>query len=231
MTYFRLFFIPLVLVFAAPAFANDATPERVVELFTSQGCSSCPPANKFAGDVAADPGTLVLTYGVTYWDYLGWKDTFAAPEFTARQKAYGRAFGSANVYTPQLILNGSAHSSSYSAQDVRSMNLQDERPKFSFETHNGALAVKSSENHIGKEMAAILVEYVSGPQSVSVSAGENHGRVLTLTNVVTGITQLGLWSPAQTLETKTSPQDGKSYALLLHDPDSSKLITALRYSN
>jgi len=91
------------------AFAGE-TPSTVVELFTSQGCSSCPPANEFVGRLSEDENILVLTYGVTYWDYLGWKDTFGDPAFTQRQREYGQAFGIGNVYTPQIVLNGSAHS-------------------------------------------------------------------------------------------------------------------------
>ena len=86
--------------------ADDSVvkPTHVVELFTSQGCSSCPPANRFVTKLSANPDTLVLTYGVTYWDYLGWKDTFGDPEFTQRQRDYRDAFGAANIYTPQIIL-------------------------------------------------------------------------------------------------------------------------------
>jgi hypothetical protein len=109
------------------ALAGPSQPERVVELFTSQGCSSCPPANEFVGTLIEDEDTLVLSYGVTYWDYLGWKDTFAKPEFTKRQKLYGRAFDSGNVYTPQIVLNGSAHGPRYTRSDVRSMDLSPSR--------------------------------------------------------------------------------------------------------
>lgn len=229
MTYSKLFMLPLVWLLSAPAFADEIQPQHVVELFTSQGCSSCPPANEFASRAANDAETLVLTYGVTYWDFLGWKDTFAAPEFTERQKAYGRAFGSSNVYTPQLILNGSAHSSLYSDKDVESMPLPKKRPEISLSQDDGVLTAKHDGAKGALNALAILVEYVSGPQSVSVSSGENHGRVLTLTNVVTNVTPLGLWTTQPALRTGISAQDGKSYALLLHDPDNFKLVSALRF--
>jgi len=94
-------------------------PERVVELFTSQGCSSCPPANKFASDLAQrDATSLVLSYGVTYWDYLGWEDTFADQSFTARQRQYMKALKTPNIYTPQMIINGTDHSPRYKDAEV-----------------------------------------------------------------------------------------------------------------
>jgi len=110
MTYFKtsafalrktLFSLSLALGVSTAALAGE-TPSTVVELFTSQGCSSCPPANEFVGNLSDDKDVLVLTYGVTYWDYLGWKDTFGDPAFTQRQREYGQAFGIGNVYTPQI---------------------------------------------------------------------------------------------------------------------------------
>src|ERR1700758_4333241 len=90
-----------------PAHATD--PRAVVELFTSQGCSSCPPADKIIGELAKDPSVIALSMPIDYWDYLGWKDTLADARFSARQKAYSRARGDREVYTPQAVINGSAH--------------------------------------------------------------------------------------------------------------------------
>src|SRR5271154_6883420 len=86
-----------------------ADPRAVVELFTSQGCSSCPPADKVIGDLAKDPSVIALSMPIDYWDYLGWKDTLADARFSARQKAYSHMFSDHGVYTPQVIVNGSAH--------------------------------------------------------------------------------------------------------------------------
>ena len=81
----------------------------MVELFTSQGCSSCPPADKIIGELAKDPSIIALSMPIDYWDYLGWKDTLADSRFTARQKAYSHMRGDRDVYTPQVVVNGSAH--------------------------------------------------------------------------------------------------------------------------
>src|SRR5437764_5340489 len=86
-----------------------ADPRAVVELFTSQGCSSCPPADKIIGELAKDPSVIALSMPIDYWDYLGWKDTLADARFSARQKAYSHARGDRDVYTPQAIINGSIH--------------------------------------------------------------------------------------------------------------------------
>src|SRR5437764_14321317 len=86
-----------------------ADPRAVVELFTSQGCSSCPPADKIIGELAKDPSVIALSMPIDYWDYLGWKDTLADARFSARQKAYSHVRGDREVYTPQVVINGSLH--------------------------------------------------------------------------------------------------------------------------
>src|SRR6266513_5698335 len=86
-----------------------ADPRAVVELFTSQGCSSCPPADQIIGELAKDPNVIALSMPIDYWDYLGWKDTLADARFSARQKAYSRMRGDRDVYTPQAVVNGSVH--------------------------------------------------------------------------------------------------------------------------
>src|SRR5690349_24856787 len=86
-----------------------AAPRAVVALFPSQGCSSCPPADKIMGELAKDPSVIALSMPIDYWDYLGWKDTLADSRFSARQKAYSHMRGDRDVYTPQVIVNGAAH--------------------------------------------------------------------------------------------------------------------------
>src|SRR5256885_7311351 len=86
-----------------------ADPRAVVELFTSQGCSACPPADKIIGELAKDPNVIALSLPIDYWDYLGWKDTLADSRFSARRKAYSTARGDRDVYTPQVVVNGSRH--------------------------------------------------------------------------------------------------------------------------
>ena len=108
------------IIFAAPARAQN--PETVLELFTSQGCSSCPPADRLAARLAREENLLILSFAVNYWDYLGWKDTLASPITTRRQKAYARAMGNwGAVYTPQMVVNGRKHVVASRPQKVRAL--------------------------------------------------------------------------------------------------------------
>ncbi|MGJ8563795.1 MAG: DUF1223 domain-containing protein [Alphaproteobacteria bacterium] len=227
----RLILTASLIGLAQSAFAGSAQPKRVLELFTSQGCSSCPPANEFAGEMAEEPETLVLSYGVTYWDYLGWQDTFADPDFTQRQRDYGKALGSANVYTPQMILNGSAHGPHYSKSDVKSMDLPQNQPDIKLTKDQGRLLATFGTQSQTPDYQAVLVEYVAGPQSVPVKAGENRGLVLSLSNVVTHIKPLGAWDKKAPLATQIKPKPGKAYALLLHDPKTMALSAAVTYTD
>lgn len=202
---------------SAHAFAGSM-PSTVVELFTSQGCSSCPPANEFVGKLSETTDALVLTYGVTYWDYLGWKDTFGTPDFTQRQRAYGQAFGIGNVYTPQIVLNGSAHSPNYSVSDVKTMPLPKHDPVVELTSHDGKLVLNSKKD-------VVLVSYIPGWQNVAVKAGENHGRTLRLANVVTSVTPVKAGA-----KISQAVEDGVAYAALVHDPKTLKVISASVYN-
>lgn len=211
-------------LFGTASFAGElqvAAPDSVVELFTSQGCSSCPPANNFVSRIADTPNLLALTYGVHYWDYLGWKDTFASPEFTKRQRAYGSAFDTGNVYTPQIVLNGAAHSPRYTRKDVASMTLNADRPSFTLSETNGQLTYELDPS---RDYKVVVVSYTPGPQSVPIKRGENGGKTLTVTNVVTKV------SPAAAGSTGVEIEAGTSYAVLAHDPVTAKIITAAVYT-
>ena len=89
--------------------ASATAAPVLVELFTSQGCSSCPPADKLAAELMKQPGVTVVSFNVDYWDYLGWRDTLAKPEYTTRQMDYAHSRGDNDVYTPQMVINGAAH--------------------------------------------------------------------------------------------------------------------------
>jgi len=212
---FRKFALGAALSLTAFSFASaNEVPSTVVELFTSQGCSSCPSANEFVGELSDDEDLLVLTYGVTYWDYLGWKDTFADPAFTKRQRDYGEAFGIGNVYTPQIVLNGSAHSPRYSKTDVKTMTLEPGKLSAEFMLSDDAVSFTAPQD-------LVVVTFKPGWQEVPVNAGENHGRTLRLSNIVTDLT------PLESGEVyKAEMQAGHAYAALVHDPKTMKVTTA-----
>ena len=175
--------------------------------------------------MAQDNDKLVLTYGVTYWDYLGWKDTFGDPEFTARQRQYGKAMGSSNIYTPQLVLNGSEHSSRYSRKDVEEVTLPDTAPTANITVDDGRLIVRSTAETDSK---LVIISYKPGVHSVDVKRGENRGRTLNLANVVTDVTP-ARWT-GKVLETRIKAEDGQAYAALFHHPKSAKIMTAAVYN-
>lgn len=210
--------------FGLNASAKDLTsvqPAYVVELFTSQGCSSCPPANKFVSKLAkSEEDALVLSYGVTYWDYLGWQDTFGDPTFTERQRQYGKAFG-VSIYTPQIVLNGSAHSPRYSKSDVTSMPLPTPKPQASLNFLDGVLTVDSDAS---ANYALSLVRFKPGLHEVKVKRGENGGRTLKVENVVTEVRVLD-WN-GNTISLNADMPEGETYAALFHAPETSKVVTA-----
>ncbi len=186
-------------VFAVFAVATSAAadPRAVVELFTSQGCSSCPPADKVLGDLAKDPTVIALSLPVDYWDYLGWKDTLADSRFSARQKAYSGMRGDRDVYTPQAVVNGSVH---VLGSDRAGIETAAEV------THaSGVMSVpvtlKKSGKQIDVAIAAangksgeIWICAVSKQVPITINRGENRGHQITYHNVVRNVLKVGDWN-------------------------------------
>ena len=176
-----------------------AEPRAVVELFTSQGCSSCPPADKLVGELAADRAFIVMSLPIDYWDYLGWKDTLAQPRHTARQRGYAAKRGDREVYTPQVVVNGVAQvlGSDRSAIEDAARTVR----------RNAAASVPVTltvqPNHIEISVASVAKADVGGEVwlcgiaksiPVIIKRGENRGRTITYHNVVRRWVRLGVWS-------------------------------------
>ena len=181
----------LMALVAAPA-AGQAPV--VVELFTSQGCSSCPPADRLLGELAERRDIVALAFHVDYWDYIGWKDAFAAPEMTARQKAYARAFGRRGVYTPQAVIDGATH-------EVGSDRLALEQAIGAARRHEavemrfrGNVLVVGAGRAPGA--ATLWLACWDRQHEVAVGAGENAGRHLAYHHVVRHLARLGSWDGA-----------------------------------
>jgi hypothetical protein len=179
-----------------------AEPRAVVELFTSQGCSSCPPADKVIGELAKDPSVIALSMPIDYWDYLGWKDTLADSRFSARQKAYSLMRGDRDVYTPQVVINGSAHVVGSDRAGIEraigitrktegvmslpvSMKLTADQITVSVAASNKAPAATHGE---------IWICSISKAVPISIARGENSGRDLTYYNVVRNVLKVGDWN-------------------------------------
>jgi hypothetical protein len=186
--------------FAAPAVAGERT--TVVELYTSQGCNSCPPADAILGDLADRDDVIALSFHIDYWDYLGWKDTFSSAESTARQKQYARFLGARGVYTPQMVIGGVAHAvgsrrgrvkeliDAVAARDGHrtEVSLVDGAPGEVLVQIGDAPPDFSSD----RKSAIWLVRFDSS-QTVPIERGENAGRTITYHRVVRGIERIGWW--------------------------------------
>ncbi|WP_428151152.1 DUF1223 domain-containing protein [Brevundimonas sp.] len=177
--------------------ANTAEPV-VVELFTAQGCSGCPAANQVVEGLSEEPGVIALTYAVDYWDYLGWPDTFAKPEFAQRQRAYQAAMRLRNVYTPQVVIDGRRQVSGAQGEAVQ--DAVDEEaarrvfpPQVQFRESGDQVGVGSGRAPTGGA-DVWAVSYRPGTQTVTVAGGDNRGRAVRHVNVVQSLTRLGEWT-------------------------------------
>ncbi len=184
---------------ARPVRLSESTAEPVVvELFTAQGCSGCPAANQVVEGLAEEPGVIALTYAVDYWDYLGWPDTFAKPEFAQRQRAYQAAMRLRNVYTPQVVIDGRRQISGAEGPAVQTaVNEEAARrvfpPQVQFRESGDAVGVGSGRAPSGGA-DVWAVSYRPGTQTVTVAGGDNRGRAVRHINVVQSLTRLGEWT-------------------------------------
>lgn len=176
---------------------KTSEPVVVVELYTSQGCSSCPPADDYLTVLMQNPVVLPLALHVDYWDYIGWKDGFASPKFTERQKAYAHAKGSRTIYTPQMIVGGQEQVEGHQPGKVEAMlkrqlrapetvNLIVER------TGDEATINASAVRPLDGPVRVQLVRY-NPEETVSIERGENAGQTITYHNIVTSWQVLGEW--------------------------------------
>jgi len=230
------FFIVAILAAAMAAPARAGEIAHVIELFTSQGCSSCPPADRLLAEMAGDKNTVALSFPVDIWDYIGWKDTFASPLFTARQQAYARARGDGRVYTPQVVVDGVkaevGSDRGAIARDVAS-------------ARNPAMAVPMTANEEGGYLhvaigaapagappmgdVGVYILRVVRSRDVEIGRGENSGHRVTYTNVVRAMSKIGDWAGRplrfDMLELKA---DDEGYVVLLQagQPDKPAVILA-----
>jgi len=224
----------LLLAVSGAASATPATQNPVVvELFTSQGCSSCPPSQANLTTVSDRPGVLALSFGVTYWDYLGWKDSFAKPEFTTRQYNYERTLHKASAYTPQMVVNGETDLVGNEIGDVEraidgERNAAAKRPAASVP----AITLAAGTVDIGAASAPDggadiwLVRYDPNTVQVPVAHGENGGRTLPHKNVVHELVRLGGWGGAAKHLDLPSAADGMKTAILVQSALGGEIIAA-----
>ena len=190
---------------------SKPTPRAVIELFTSQGCSSCAPADKVLSDIAGDSSIVAMSLHIDYWDYLGWKDTLAIPRHTARQRGYATARGDREMYTPQAIVNGITQVLGSDRGAIDDEVARSERRHEAF-----PIAVKVTHDAGGVTIAIPAVSgsansgevwlcAISSKVTVKIARGENSGRTMAYSNVVRRWVKVGEWSGAE--QTWTIPKE------------------------
>jgi hypothetical protein len=203
-----------------------AQPLTVVELFTSQGCSSCPPANANLIKIKDRPGVLALSFNVTYWDYLGWKDTFGKKEFTQRQVTYEPALGQSGPFTPQMVVNGAADTVGNKLSPIDALLAK------SASTGAPEISLSKDSVEIGAGRAPAggadvwLVRYRPGVIEVPVARGENRGRTLGHANVVRSLTRLGSWKGDDATLTVPPAGQGLATAVLVQARNGGPIMAA-----
>ncbi len=206
----------LCLIVSAPALAQSegATVRPVfIELFTSQGCSSCPSADKLIAKLAHRPGVVALSLPVDLWDYVGWKDTLAMPYHSQRQRQYAKARGDNRVYTPQAVINGIAHvvGSDFDAIKAQAAKYfgRDGALTVAMKTEAspGGLKVEIGEAPSGApKLASLWLVRVASSRHVRIKRGENAGHTFNYVNVARGFLRIGDWTGAATSFTVPSDQ-------------------------
>jgi hypothetical protein len=193
-----LVFVPGV----AMAQTLHVAPKAVVELFTSQGCSSCPPADALLTSLADSDDVVALAYHVDYWDYVGWKDTFAQEAYSDRQRAYAKSWGSSRIYTPQMVVNGAKAVVGSRRNEVQAAVGRATLPLVMDMTlHDDMLKIAVPADPDLSDAVVWLVTYVDRAD-VKIDSGDNAGKSMVYTQVVTGRQVLGMWESQTGAELK-----------------------------
>jgi hypothetical protein len=217
--------------------SQAATAPVLVELFTSQGCSSCPPADRLAGKLAQRDDVIVASLNVDYWDYLGWRDTLAKAEYTQRQYDYARARGDGQVYTPQMVMNGALHAVGSNSSSVA--KAIDQARALSSRV---AMAVDVGKSEVTIDIAAddqllggdVWLMAIKAKVDVPIERGENSGLNATYHNVVHRLTPAGMWKgKAQQLvlpRKAVAPAGCSTCVAVLQKPNGGEIMGLARFS-
>lgn len=204
--------------------ANPAAPV-LVELYQSEGCSSCPPAEAYLNTIAGRPNIIALAFEVTYWDYLGWKDTFASPAYTQRQRDYAARSANHEVATPQFWINGQRTVVGANPRAVEAA-IAAVRPLAPVPgvSANGVTIAKAAPP--ARPATVWLARYDPRVIQVPIKAGENGGRTLPHRNLVRALTRLGEWNGTATHFTFAPSKDGLRNAVFLQDGRGGAVLSA-----
>lgn len=211
---------------------------KVIELFTSEGCWSCPPAEDKLATVVDDPNILGLAYHVDYWDYIGWEDPYASPEYTERQRQYARYLRSRSIYTPQMVFQGAFHApGSRPGEMERELRRIDKMERLSVNLKQSAadMIEITLPDHAGAPESEVQLVMYDHSLTTEVLRGENAGKTLTHRNVVRHFAAVGLWhGAAETMTMNVLPKrlaPGKGYAVLVQARNSGRILGAAAIDN
>ncbi|MBT3238799.1 MAG: DUF1223 domain-containing protein [Rhodospirillaceae bacterium] len=224
--------VAMMLFASGPAFSVDA-PLTVVELFTSQGCSSCPPADKYLSELAAtreSNGVLALSFHVDYWDYLGWKDPYSSSRNTQRQRDYARKMDLRYVYTPQMVIQG-AHQTTGSNRVAVASQIAKARRMIRVPIElkrSGQTLSITLPDATGTPEADIFIVVYDNTHTTAVKRGENRGETITNRNVVRSITNIGQWRGESSTLTASVPDknDGDACAVIIQTKNRGAILGA-----
>lgn len=216
----------------AAAASATAEPVVVVELYTSQGCSSCPPADEFVAMLASNPDILPLALHVDYWDYIGWADKFAQAKFTDRQRAYAKAVGSRTIYTPQLIIGGQDRIEGFApeetAEQLRRHLAAGQSVRLTVTREGDQLVIRAeADPPLDAPVRVQLVRY-KPEETVTIERGENAGKTITYRNIVTSWEGLGDWAGQEPLEMVAPFAGDEPGAVIVQTPGPAAILAAAR---
>jgi len=213
---------------ACTAAYADATPRPlVVELFTAQGCSSCPPADAYLGQLSERPGVLALAFHVDYWDSSGWRDHFAFHQAVERQNVYARAFHRSSVFTPQFVLDGRKDAID-TGSIVQALKEPREAVPLTLAVSDGQVKVDVGEKAGERASDVVLVTYLRHA-STNVGRGENAGKNLEEFNIVRSMRTLGEWkgaSQSYQVSAASLPSDATDVAVLVQSRGAGPILGA-----
>ena len=213
-----------------PVAGRAQTAPVVVELFTSQGCSSCPPADALLTQLAAQPGVIALALHVDYWDYLGWQDSFASPAFSARQKAYAKARGSRSIFTPQMMVQGFDSMVGHDEMRIRDRIAAHQAippaARLDLRRDGAALVIRITPGTTPVEPAEVHVVRFTPSHDVAIEGGENAGQIITYSNIVESWETVAIWDGATAAELRHEGLDDAPVAVILQHGRVGPVLTA-----
>ncbi|MGB0902040.1 DUF1223 domain-containing protein [Halocynthiibacter sp.] len=219
---------------AAPVLAQNSSNPVVIELYTSQGCSSCPPADALLSEYAQRDDVITLALHVDYWDYIGWADTFARPEHTQRQRGYAAAAHTRTIYTPQMILNGETHIVGNQPADLELalLDQQNKADQLDLTVERGDGVISGVVRNLGYQpsdegLVVQLVRFIP-EQAVEIRRGENAGKAITYTSVVTQMDVLGTWDGKDDLQINAQVSDEDAVVVLVQEANHGSVLAAAR---